>query len=116
MTAMTTVLKAYATNGLSQTFSAPTSTFRKPVLVSIARKPSSNGLVNEVTVKVTAVTEDSDGNIVRERDIMTGSFREALKGDAADFALAKALFIEVISSDNLADVVSTGNGFVPTSA
>lgn len=110
MAVMTTDLGAYADNGLSTTYSLSTSTFRKPQLVTVARKPpKGDGKVNETELRATFVTEDSEGNVLPERCLINATLRQPINGSQADFDLALATFRDIVNSDEFTAVVATGN-------
>lgn len=106
MAAMTTNLEGYSQQGNSRTYLAPAHTVSKPVLVLQKRKvPSGTSVVAEDTITVLQGTEDSDGVSLSQKVGFTVTIRRPITGIAADVTSAKALFREIVASDEFDDVV-----------
>lgn len=110
MAAMTTVLKEHADYGNARTYTAPGHTALVPQLVLQKRKVlnSPDGNI-ESSVAVVFATKDTAGLTLQGKIRFEAVVRFPAQGDADDVAAAKALFREIIASDNFDDAVDDQN-------
>ena len=108
MAAMATTLTEFAVNGNSITYTQPAHTTAKPLLVLQKRKVAAgNQKTVEDTISVLSATEDSLGESLPSRVLFTATIRRPVDGIAADVTAMLAVFRDIITGDEFANVVST---------
>lgn len=107
MAAMTTVLSEFRDSGDERTYALATHSIARPRLVLQRRKVAagSAGSLSEDQVSVLFGTEDSEGNPLKSRILLTATLRRPFDGADADVDAALALFREIVASTNFEDVM-----------
>lgn len=110
MANMTTVLKEFADNGNSRTYSAPAHSVQAPRLVIQKRTvPATLGGVSESSAKVVFGTVDALNVPLLQKISFEAVPRYPVGAKAADITAALALFREMVASDNFTDLVLSQN-------
>jgi hypothetical protein len=112
MAAMTTALTEYANFGNSITYRTDDHTDAAPRLVILDRKTSASpDGNNKFRLRVVFGTEDAEGNPLASKIGFSAEVTRPIPGQAADFAAAKALFLEAIASDEFSNSVDKRDWF-----
>lgn len=111
MTAMTTVLKEFADNGDSRTYTTAGHTSAKAKIVLNKRRvPSGAQTIAEYTVAVVHGTENSDGLVLPQKVSLTVTARYPIDGDIdTDLAAALVIFRDLVAGDEFEAAVTSQN-------
>lgn len=108
MAAMSTALTEFADNGNSRTYSLAGHTAVAPQLVLQKRKvPTGNQTIVEDSFSTLYATEDSNGDALSERVMITTTVRRPLAGIAATVTSALATHRDIIAGDEWTNTVDT---------
>lgn len=107
MAVIATKLTEFADNGNSRTMTAPGHTALKPFIVIQKRKIAQNAnSVPEDSIDVIAGTTDTEGSILAQKVAFSVTVKRPVQGQAADVSTAKALFREIVASDEFDSLVN----------
>jgi fructose-specific component phosphotransferase system IIB-like protein len=114
MADMTTALESYTNNGNSRTYQTATHSILEPRLVIQKRKPAATIDANaQDDISVVFGSLDTDGNPLAAKIVFAVNIRRSPMADSDTVTAAKALFREIVASDNFDDVI-TGQKWVQT--
>jgi hypothetical protein len=92
----------------SRTYAVSGHTVAAPRLVTQKRKvPTSTSSVAESTITVVYGTEDAEGNPLTSKVAIGANVRYPANGQAADVAAAKAVFRDLVASDEFDNLVDS---------
>lgn len=107
MAAIATTLIEFADNGNSRTLTAPAHSALKPAIVIQKRKVATNMTsVPEDSIDVIYGTTDSEGKILVQKVAFSVVVKRPIQAQPADVTAAKALFREIVASNEFDAVVS----------
>lgn len=115
MADMTTTLYDYSDNGNSRNFRLSGHTVQKPQLVLQRRKaPTGEQTIAEDEVTVYYGTENSDGDLLSGRIMLSVKLRRPIDGIAADLDAAVVVLRDFVASDQLEGCLDS-QSWLPTS-
>lgn len=108
MAAMATALTEFNDTVNSRTYTTSGHTTSKPKLVLQKRRvPSGNQVVSEDVISVIHGTEDSNGDSLDQKIVMSVTVRKPINAIAADISAALVILRDVVAGDEFANTVNT---------